>query len=530
MLNTARAYRGMVTAPHHLASGAGRAVLKQGGNALEAMIAMAATVAVAYPHMNGIGGDGFWLAAAPGEDPVGIQACGAAAAGATLEHYGEHGFSDAIPSRGGLAALTVAGTVAGWAVAHDLARQWGGRMPLGELLADAVDHARNGVATSASQHRLAAEKRDELKDVQGFAQAFLHRGAAPAEGSRHLSPALGATLEHLGKVGLDDFYRGDVARSLARDLEAAGSPIRIGDLEACGARRVQPLTLPIGGARLFNMPPPTQGVTSLTILGIVDRLGHRDVDGPGFVHDIVEATKQAFLLRDAHVHDPAHMDLDPAALLADCELARMARAIDRDRAAPWPQAADKGDTVWMGAIDGEGRAVSFIQSIYWEFGSGVVSSSTGVLWQNRGVSFSLQPGHRNVLAPGKLPFHTLNPALARFDDGRVATYGTMGGEGQPQTQAAIFARYLWGGMAPQQAVTAPRWLLGRTWGTESTNLKLESRFPAAVIDALGATGHDVELQPAFSDVMGHAGMVVRHDDGLLEGAADPRSDGCVAAF
>jgi oxamate amidohydrolase len=215
--------------------------------------------------------------------------------------------------------------------------------------------------------------------------------------------------------------------------------------------------------------------------------------------------------------------------LSDAALEKMAAAVDRERALAWPRPAAPGDTIWMGAIDAAGRAVSFIQSLYWEFGSGLVSRRTGVLWQNRGISFPLAPGHPNRLAPGRLPFHTLNPALARFDDGRVMVYGTMGGEGQPQTQAALFARYAWGGMALQPAVTAPRWLLGRTWGSQSTTLKLERRWDPEVVAALRMAGHEVELVEPFSDLMGHAGAVVRHGDGLIEGAADPRSDGAVTA-
>jgi oxamate amidohydrolase len=208
----------------------------------------------------------------------------------------------------------------------------------------------------------------------------------------------------------------------------------------------------------------------------------------------------------------------------------MVAAVDGEAALPWPRSGPSGDTVWMGAIDGEGRAVSFIQSLYWEFGSGVVSPATGVLWQNRGISFALSPRHPNSLAPGRLPFHTLNPALARFDDGRTMVYGTMGGEGQPQTQAAVFARYAWMGQSLQHAVTAPRWLLGRTWGAESTSLKLESRFSDDILAWLRRVGHHIELVEPFSDLMGHAGAVVAHPDGLLEGAADPRSDGAVAAL
>jgi gamma-glutamyltranspeptidase/glutathione hydrolase len=262
------------------------------------------------------------------------------------------------------------------------------------------------------------------------------------------------------------------------------------------------------------------------ILAIADRFDHPPAEGFQRVHDLVEATKQAFRVRDAHVRDPASMTVDPRDLIADGEIDRLARRIDRNRAAPWPHPASLGDTIWMGAIDGDGRAVSFIQSLYWEFGSGVVSPRTGVVWQNRGISFSLDPRHPNCLAPGKLPFHTLNPAMAMFDDGRTMVYGTMGGDGQPQTQAAIFSRYAWGGMSPEESIDAPRWLLGRTWGSASTNLKLERGFAAPVVEALTAAGHDLEsVDERYSDMMGHAGMIVRYPDGRIEGASDPRSDG-----
>jgi len=529
MLNTPRAYGGMVTAPHHLAAQSGVAVLRDGGNALEAMLAMAAAIAVVYPHMNSIGGDAFWLVAAPGEEPVGIQACGPAARLATPEFYAERRHVE-IPSRGALAALTVAGTIGGWQRALELSRRWGGRMPLPDLLADAVRHGRDGTAISASQAGLTREKLAELSDVPGFAETYLDKGQIPPEGSRLHQPALAGTLEQLARAGLDDFYRGEVARALAADLEAAGSPVRLSDLEAYRASFVAPLSVGLAGARAYNLPPPTQGASALAILAILDRLGRPAGEDFAFVHMIVEATKQSFIVRDAKVRDPAIMDVDAASLLSDKAITRMSAAIDAARALTWPHKASPGDTVWMGAVDGEGRAVSFIQSLYWEFGSGLVCRRTGVLWQNRGISFSLAEGHPNRLAPGRLPFHTLNPAFARFDDGRAMVYGTMGGDGQPQTQAAVFARYAWLGLGLQQAVTAPRWLLGRTWGAESTTLKLESRFGEHTVESLRRAGHEVETIEPYSDTVGHAGAVVRHADGLLEGAADPRSDGSVAAF
>jgi gamma-glutamyltranspeptidase len=348
-----------------------------------------------------------------------------------------------------------------------------------------------------------------------------------------MQPARGATLRRLVEAGLDDFYRGELARSLTNDLAALGSPLRVADLEAYRARRVAPLELAHALGHLYNMRPPTQGLLSLAILGICDRLGLKafEPDGADHVHAIVEATKQAFLeIRDRHLTDEAWMSCDPQALLAPERLAALAARVDMQRALPWGGRSGPGGTIWMGVIDAAGRAASFIQSIYHEFGSGVVLPGTQVNWQNRGCSFSLDARHINALQPGKRPFHTLNPALARFSDGRTMVYGTMGGDGQPQTQAAVFTRYALFGQPLQQAVSAPRWLLGRTWGSMSETLKIESRFGAAVADALRARGHEVEVLGAFDETMGHAGALVRHPDGVLEGAYDPRSDGAVAGY
>ena len=207
----------------------------------------------------------------------------------------------------------------------------------------------------------------------------------------------------------------------------------------------------------------------------------------------------------------------------------LASSIDPEKAAPWPATDPNGDTVWLGSVDAEGRTVSFIQSVYWEFGSGVVLSDSGVLWQNRGISFSLDDNHHNCLKPHRRPFHTIQPALAKLEDGRIMAYGTMGGEGQPQTQAMIFSRHVLFGQPLQQAVSAPRWLLGRTWGAETTSLKIEDRFERRVIDALTSMGHVVEMVGGYEEIMGHAGALVYHPDGLIEGASDPRSDGTVAA-
>jgi gamma-glutamyltranspeptidase len=522
MSETVVGERGMVTAPHRLASEAGAEVLRAGGNAVEAMIAMAATIAVVYPHMNGIGGDAFALIAEPGRPPRAIDASGRAGALATLDRYRKAGY-DAIPPRGSDAAVTVAGAVSAWSLMSDIAAALGGSIPRRELLADAVRHARLGVAVTRSQARYAAENRGELHAAPGFAAAFMPEGKLHEPNALFVQERLADTLDRLAHAGFADFYRGDIAATLAADLEAAGSPVTREDLRVHEARVVTPLTVRLEKAAVFNTPPPTQGIASLVLLGLFERLGVKRAESFEHIHGLIEAAKRAGAVRDAEVADPSHAGdvarfLDPAWLDAE------ALTIDRKRSAPWPARERGGDTIWMGAIDRDGIAVSFIQSLFWGFGSGVVSPRTGILWHNRGSSFSLDPKSRNALAPGKKPFHTLNPPLARFDDGRTLVYGSMGGDAQPQFQAQIFSRYTLG-IDPGDAVAAPRWRFGREDGGEA-EVTMENRFDPDLVAALERAGHNVlVLGEGYADSMGHAGMVVRRSDGRIMGASDPRSDG-----
>ena len=531
MTQPVRGTRGIAVAPHALAAQSALAILREGGNAVEAMVAAAATIAVVYPHMNSIGGDGFWTIHVPGEAPRAIDASGAAAAAADIGFYRAHGV-DSIPFRGGIAASTVAGTVSGWELALEAGARLGGRMPLERLLADAIHYARDGIAVTRSQTATTRTKLDGLRGQPGFDAVFLPGGDVPAPGTRFRNPRLAATLERLARAGLRDFYAGDLARSFARELAAAGSPLALADLEAHRAQWRTPLVLQHSLGRLYNVPPPTQGVVSLLILGILDALGIAEVDPDGaeYVHLCVEAAKQAFAVRDRHVTDPAYMEVDAQQLLAPVNVASLAARVDRARAAAWGAGRGPGDTVWMGVVDAAGCAVSFIQSLYHEYGSGVVLAESGVNWQNRGCSFSLDEGALNVLRPRRKPFHTLNPALALLDDGRTLVYGNMGGDGQPQTQSAVFTRIAVFGFDPQAAIAAPRWLLGRTWGQSTDTLKLESRFPPTVVEELARMGHAVERIGAYDEVVGHAGALVRHAGGLLEGGSDPRSDGAAAGY
>jgi gamma-glutamyltranspeptidase/glutathione hydrolase len=285
--------------------------------------------------------------------------------------------------------------------------------------------------------------------------------------------------------------------------------------------------LPWGTA--LNTDAPTQGIASLMILALFARLGVSVAEEFDHIHGLIEATKRALRLRDRVVTDPGHLAHALERCLEPRFISGEVMKIDRRKAARWPLGISEGDTVWMGAADASGLVVSYIQSLYWEFGSGCVLPRTGVLMQNRGASFSLLRGALNLLTPGRLPPHTLNPALAQLKDGRIMAYGTMGGDGQPQTQAALFTRHVVFREPLGEAIDRARWVLGRTWGRPLTRLRMENRIDGHLVDALEAAGHDIEILPeAYSDVMGHAGAVVLHPDGTMEGAHDPRADGGAA--
>ncbi len=529
-LHTAGHRRGVICAPHSAAVEDGRAILAEGGNAIEAMLAMAASIAAVYPHMNHIGGDGFWLIREPNGRVRALMGAGRAGAKATPRLYRDAGY-DEIPARGPLAALTVPGAVAAWQLAAEATKAHGGKMPLELLLAPAIEHAGEGYTVTRSQAAVTREKYAELETAPGFMQSFLAEGKTPEAGARLKQVKFAATLDHLAHAGLDDFYRGDVGREIAADLERIGSPVTRADLEQYRGTVEAPLSVQTQWGVLYDSPPPTQGLASLIILALFERLRVREGESFEHLHGLVEATKRAFRVRDRVITDPDRIAGGLDRYLAPQFLNAEAAKIDARKAARWPAPYGEGDTIWMGAADASGLVVSYIQSLYWEFGSGCVLPATGILMQNRGASFSLDPKALNALAPRRRPFHTLNPALAALKDGRVMAYGTMGGDGQPQSQAAVFTRYAVFGQPLDRALDAPRWLLGRTWGSTHTNLRMEARFDEKLIDRLMSAGHDIALlgEP-YSDTMGHAGAVVLHPDGSLEGGHDPRADGGAAGI
>ncbi|GAA0852202.1 gamma-glutamyltransferase family protein [Aliiglaciecola litoralis] len=509
------------TAPHYAAAQAGQHILETGGTAIEAMVAAAASIAVVYPHMNGLGGDGFWLISEPGKKPIAIDASGCAAQAATPALYAQY---DKIPTRGAKSALTMAGAVSGWKQALVISQQWQNNKGLDELFATAIGQAEWGLEVTQSLTDASFQTFNELSPMQGFEQ-FLIKGKALKKGKIVKLPQLANTLRELSNRGLDDFYCGSIAQQLSDDLTIAGSPIAIEDFHSYNAKQVSPLSVKTSNGVLYNIGAPTQGVASLLILALFDKLKVKVTSETDLVHLLVECTKLAFIQRDLHVSDASRLTLPLETLLEASNIESLSTKIDMQAALPWPQQAKQGDTVWMGACDNKGRMVSYIQSLYWEFGSGIVSPSTGVVWNNRGTSFSLDPRSNQFIQPGLKPFHTLNPAFAELNDGRRIAYGTMGGEGQPQTQAAIFSRYVDQHIPLVESIAAGRWLLGRTWGEQSHNLKVEADLDSRVICELKARGHDVQAVTPNNEIMGHAGAVVRHSNGRVDAASDPRSDG-----
>ena len=531
--------RGMVTSPHYLATQAGVDILRKGGTALDAAVAVAAVLAVVYPQMCSIGGDNFWLAHEAATGTLhGINACGRSGEKATRDFFAQKGLA-AIPLRGPLAACTVPGVVSGWDAAHGLSRAWGSPLGLADLLQEAIALATEGFAVTPSlAYWLQEDCRPDpsgyrqLQRFSGFANTFLPSGAPPQTGDVLRLPDLAATLGLIAREGARVFYEGELADRLTRWLADNGGLLTARDFAAHQAETVTPLRVRYRDLECCNLPPNTQGIASLSILNILNNMDVRSL-GEGsadYLHVIVEATKLAFADRDAHVTDPDFADIPVDYLLSPERGRELAGRIDPGRAlSPAAPLEPKGDTCWFGVVDAQGNAVSAIQSIFHDFGAGIVAGDTGVLLQNRGSFFSLDPAHINRLEPRKRTMHTLNPPMLRKDGKPWLVYGTMGGEGQPQTQAAIVTRMVDFGLSPHDAVAAPRWLYGRSWGLPVNNLRLEGRFSPQLAEALAQRGHSVERIADFSDLMGHAGAILcQQDTGVLFGATDPRSDGLAA--
>jgi gamma-glutamyltranspeptidase/glutathione hydrolase len=533
----------MVTTPHYLASQAALSILKQGGNAIEAAITAASALSVVYPHMNSIGGDNFWLIYNAGTGEVkSLNASGRAGSCATIHHYNAQGYAT-IPTRGYLAANTVPGVISGWQKAYEYSQHnLAGLFCWSALLADAIGYAKNGFPVTPSQAYWTLSALDpanpefhSLNHCEGFRRTFLKKdGSHYQAGELFTQYDLAATLDLIATQGANEFYQGSIAKQLVSDLQANGGVLTLDDFDQHTADWVPPLCVSYRNYQAYNLPPNTQGLASLSLLNI---LNNYDITALGegtaaYYHLLIEATKQAFADRDRWLTDPDFADIPLRYLLSKQHGCNLAARINMSRAASEVTVLDpKGDTVWLGVVDNNGNAVSLIQSIYYDFGSGVIPRETGVLLQNRGSYFSLDPTHINCLAPRKRTFHTLNPAMLLKDNKPYLVYGTMGGEGQPQTQAALVTRIVDFGFNVQAAIDAPRWLYGRSWGAVSNDLKIEGRVPSAVVEQLANLGHPVKTVDDFTDIMGHAGAIlIDPANNIKHGGADPRGDGAAIGY
>ncbi|WP_233123636.1 gamma-glutamyltransferase family protein [Agrobacterium vaccinii] len=509
----ARSKKGMVTTPHHTASEAGAKVLQRGGTAIEAVIAAGAALTVLYPHFCGLGGDAIWIVADSEGRRKTIMGIGQAA-----EHLPA---LDAIPQRGPLSALTTAALVDSWGEAlRYSSTNWQGTESLAALLADAIELAAEGFPVSQSQNHWHSFRGTEIPNWPGFEAHFVTEGI-------QRQPQLASVLERIALYSHREFYEGELAQRIANGLEAAGSPIRLSDLQKTAAQIVDPISLVYRGIELLAPPPPSQGVTTLGIMGVLANfdMANVDVSSAEFYHLCVEAVKQAFLDRGA-IADPDFVAQVCGDWLSETALSRKAAVIDEKVASPWPAIHQTGDTVYLAAVDHEGRCASVLQSTYYDWGSGVLLGDTGILWQNRGAAFSTDPMSPNVLAPGKLPFYTLNPGIGLRDGRPHLLYGTQGADGQPQTLTLLLSRLIDHGFDPLSALSAPRFLLGRTFSDTRDNLKIEASVGDEVIETLHAMGHETIAIPALSALAGQAGVIRLNGDGWIDGAHDPRSDGC----
>lgn len=516
------AYSSAVTSPHYLASQAGERILAKGGNAVEACIAMASSLTVVYPHMTSLGGDGFWLIHQPGQEPIAINAAGKCTENLTGVEFGKH-------QRGPKVALTTAGVVAGWEKALTT---FVGSLTLEDIFEPAIEYASKGFAVTQTLHDAQSKLIDEISNSD-FAQVFLQHSKPHPVGDLMTIPALAKTYQKLSAMGLKDWYRGELAAENARYLQQIGSPISLQDIEQTEAEISSPLNTETQWGRFYNFGAPTQGGASLNILALFDHHIEQRAESLAYwqsdegeeeaLHILIEAVKVAFDWRNSNLSDALELNEQMQARLSRSSITSQSEAIT-DNAAPWPNPGPTGDTVWMGVVDRDGLAVSYIQSIYWEFGSGVVNPNTGVVWNNRCLGFSTDPAHPNFIKPGHQPMHTLNPPLALLNDGSRFIYGTMGGEGQPQTQAAMVWRYLLQQQSISDAVAFPRWLLGKTWGKATENLKLEETLFNRCGDSLKNRGHDVVSSPDLAEFFGHAGAI-RVSEESTTAASDPRSNG-----
>ncbi|MEP1292422.1 MAG: gamma-glutamyltransferase [Nitratireductor sp.] len=513
----------MAASSHPLATLAALDILKAGGHAIDAAIAACAVQCVVEPGSTGIGGDCFVLMTPAGSaEPLAYNGSGRTPAAATLDWYDNAGI--AAIDRASPHAVTIPGAVEAWA------RLVGdhGRMPLAEILAPAIELARNGYAITPRVAR-DTELQQALIAADPTASAtFLIDGKPPSVGAVQRQPALADTLAAIGHDGPDAFYRGPVAAEMVDFLRARGGLHTREDFAAAGGEYVTPIKTDYRGWTVHECPPNGQGVVALMILNILERIAPSGApQGIDNLHVLVEATRLAYAARDLYVADMGTAAVPLDEFLSDAFADRLARRIDRDRAMP-PQAAadtvEHRDTVYISVVDKDRNAVSFINSIFHPYGSGLMTPRSGVLFHNRGQSFSLQRGHRNAIAPGKRPMHTIIPGMLSRDGRAVMPFGVMGGHYQAMGHAQFLSLMIDHGLDIQAAIDAPR--LFPLPGT--TTLEAETRLREALGPELERRGSTV--QPPNAPIGGAQAIWIDWERGTLLGGSDPRKDGCALGY
>lgn len=488
-------------------------VLRNGGNAVDAAITASAVLCVTEPHMTGIGGDCFAILATPEGKVLGLNGAGRSAFAATPDWLRHAGLA-AIPPDSAH-AVTVPGAIDAW---DELLRAYG-TWSLGQCLAPAIALAEEGVATLPRVARDWPEREPLLQNNAGARRHYLKNGRAPQAGDVMRYPALAATLREIARDGRDAFYAGAIAQDMVTTLRAQGSLLTLEDFAATQCDWVKPLSTTFGGHRIHEIPPSGQGLTVLLALNILKCFGlkHLDPLGPQRRHLEIEALKRAWVLRNRHIADPEHAEVPVDDLLSEATAQRLAASIDPGLASDMRITLPASDTVYLAVADKNRLCVSFINSIYHEFGSGIVTEKTGIILQNRGTGFSCDPAHPNVIAPAKRPLHTIIPALATLDGKPEMVFGVMGGDFQPIGHVnVVLNRYVYG-MDAQEALDPPRCV------PSDGAVVVESSLPESVRRDLAARGHQIMVS---AEPLG-GGQIITLDTarGVLSGGSDHRKDG-----
>jgi gamma-glutamyltranspeptidase / glutathione hydrolase len=524
-----RASHGMVASSQPLASAAGLDVLKRGGNAADAAVAMAAVLNVTEPNMTGIGGDAFAMVYwSKTKTLEALNSTGRAPRALNLEYFTSRGMKQ-MPTTG-MASITVPGAVDGWVTLRDKY----GTMRFADLLAPAIALAENGFPVAEKIAEDWIPEVGKLKETPAAASTYLVNGGAPPPGTIFVQQNLARTLRTLAQGGREAFYRGPIARAIVDYVQANGGFLAMEDFAQHTAEWVQPISTTYKGYTLHEMPPNNQGLTALILLNILEGIDLKSMqsDPVRYYHTLIEATKIAFADRNRHIADPAFAKLPVAQLLSKDYAATRRALIDEARAIDPPAYGEfnlGADTTYFTVIDKDRNAVSFINSIFNAFGSGIVAGDTGIMLHNRGTGFSLDPTHPNRYEPGKRPFTTLVPAMVTRDGNLLMSYGVMGGDIQTQGHVQVLLNMVERGLNLQEAIDAPRvrYINGK-------GVMMEDELSAAVIQGLVERGHERVLPPNGLRhrifMGGGQAIMVDPATGALLGGSDSRKDGLALGY